>query len=332
MSKNKIEKYRGCLLGLAIGDALGAPVEFMSLEEIKKQYGKNGISYFDGWNGFGPGTYTDDTQMSLATAIGCIRALQRYNDMGICHPPTVIYHRYLDWLETQNNPMQRRAPGNTCLNALQSGEMGSIKYRINNSKGCGGVMRTAPVGLAYPPKQAFQEGAEYAAITHGHPSGYLSAGFLSEVIANIIEEKTLIKAIELSIEQLITYDDYYETIIKVEFAQKLAFSNNSIEESIQKIGGGWVGEEALASSLFCSLKYVDDWKKGTLAAVNHSGDSDSTGSITGAILGTLLGVGAIPNKWVQNVENSEKIQKIADDMYKIFRKGEELSFEEYPPN
>ncbi|MHA1748831.1 MAG: ADP-ribosylglycohydrolase family protein [Promethearchaeota archaeon] len=332
MSKTKIDKYRGCLLGLAIGDALGAPIEFMSLEEIKKHYGKNGISDFDGWNGFKPGTYTDDTQMSLATAIGCIRALQRFIERGICHPPTIIYHRYLEWLETQNDPQQRRAPGNTCLNALQNGIMGSFENKINDSKGCGGVMRTAPAGLAFPPKRAFENGAKFAALTHTHPSGYLSAGFLSEIIAYIIREKTLPEAIELGMEQLIMYNGYEETLEKIKLAKKLLASGDSVNKSIQKIGEGWVGEEALAISLFCSLKFIDDWKKGTLAAVNHSGDSDSTGSITGAILGTLLGIEAIPNKWVKNVENSEKIQKIADDMYRIFKKGEELSFDEYPPN
>jgi len=68
-----------------------------------------------------------------------------------------------------------------------------------------------------------------------------------------------------------------------------------------------------------------------LAAVNHSGDSDSTGSITGAILGTLLGVELIPGKWVRDVEESGRIKKIANDMFSIFKNGKKLSFEEHPP-
>jgi len=287
-SKLLISKYQGCLLGLAIGDALGAPVEFLRLQEIKKQYGKGGITDFHEWRGFKPGSYTDDTQMSLATAIGCIRAYQRWRDRGICHPASVVYRRYLDWLESQNNPDQRRGPGNTCLSALRSGKMGTMEEKINNSKGCGGVMRTAPAGLAFPSDRAFQEGAEYAAITHGHPSGYLTAGFLSGMIAYIIEGKTLTEAIDLCIGQLIKYDGYSEILEKIELAQKLSVSQKSIEESIQTIGEGWVGEEALAISVYCSLRFPDNWGRGTLAAVNHSGDSDSTGSITGAILGTLL--------------------------------------------
>ena len=132
--------------------------------------------------------------------------------------------------------------------------------------------------------------------------------------------------------ELRKYGGYQETLEKVKLAVELAGKEESVPNAIKKIGEGWVGEEALGISLYCVLKYSDDWVKGTLAAVNHSGDSDSTGSITGAILGTLLGAEAIPERWVQNVENSERIQKIATDMYRAFTKGEKLSFDEYPPN
>ena len=327
-----IGKYQGCLLGLAIGDALGAPVEFLTLQEIKECYGEDGITDFHRWKKFKAGSYTDDTQMSLATAVGCMRAYQRWKDKGICHPAYIIYQRYLKWLESQNDLSQIRAPGITCLSALQSGKIGTIEERINDSKGCGGVMRTAPVGLAFSPDRAFREGAEYAAITHGHPSGYLSAGFLSEMISYIVEGKKLTEAIDLSIRQLVMYDSHSETLNKIKLASELFIGQESVEESIQTIGEGWVGEEALSISIYCSLRFSNNWKRGTLAAINHSGDSDSTGAITGAILGTLLGVKLIPNHWVENVEDSSRIQKIANNMFRMFKNGEELSFEEYPPN
>jgi len=314
-----ISKYQGCLLGLAIGDAIGAPVEFLRLPEIKKQYGKDGIADFHGWRGFKPGSYTDDTQMSLATAVGCIRAYQRWDGKGICHPLSVVYHCYLDWLGSQNDLEQRRGPGRTCLSALRSGKMGTIEEKINDSKGCGGVMRTAPVGLVFSSDRAFQEGAEYAAITHGHPSGYLTAGFLSAMVSYIIEGNTLTDAIDRCIGQLVKYEEYSETLEKIQLAQKLSGSPKAVEESIQTIGEGWVGEEALAISLYCSLKFSDNFKRGVLAAVNHSGDSDSTGSIAGAILGTLLGVELIPETWIRDVEDSDRIKKIANGMLRIFK-------------
>ena len=342
MTEAIADKYQACLLGLAIGDALGAPVEFLSLNEIKQHYGERGISEFQAWGGFKPGSYTDDTQMSLATAVGCIRAHQRGNSRGVCYPPQHIYVAYLEWLETQKKPEFRRAPGNTCLAALHSGLMGTleggviggggeVEGPINHSKGCGGVMRTAPAGLAFPPGDAFREGASYAIITHGHPSGYLPAGFLSEMVPEILDGETLEYAIRGSMRELTAYGSHEETLRAVELACDLSMSERSPDESIAAIGQGWVGEEALAIALYCALKFPDDWSAAVLTSVNHSGDSDSTGCITGAILGTLLGKRAISSHWIDQVENSALIHKIADDMFKIVRNGERLTDEEYTP-
>lgn len=312
-SRPSVAQYRGCLFGLAVGDALGAPIEFMTLDQIKGRFGARGLVL-----PVGPLLYTDDTQMSLATAVGCLRAWARYRDKGICHPPSVINIFYKKWLQTQNDPEQRRSPGNTCLAALRSGKMGTIKEPINNSKGCGGVMRTAPIGLAFLPNDeqgAFQIGAETAAITHGHPSGYLTAGFLAEMVAHIIRGSSLDEAIDRSIEPLIRCEGHAETLAKIEQARKLAASHNDVEQSIAELGAGWIGEEALAIAIYCALKFPDDWRAGVLAAVNHSGDSDSTGSICGAILGARLGLSAIPSEWVRAVENAADIMKLADDLY-----------------
>lgn len=315
-----ISKYLGCLFGLATGDALGAPVEFLLLAEIKARYGEKGIADFHEWKTLEaeckPGFYTDDTQMSLATAQGCLNAYQNQKEGRIFELAAEVYQCYLEWLATQNDPHQKRFPGITCLSSLRSGKMGTIEKKINNSKGCGGVMRTAPAGLAFSSDAAFRRGADFAAITHGHPSGYVSAGFLSEMIAHIIEGKKLEEAIERSIKTLKTYDGHEETLGCVQRALTLSAGQDPVEDSIAAIGEGWVGEEALAIALYCSLKFPDDWTSGTLAAINHSGDSDSTGSIAGAILGTLLGVDAIPNKWVRGVENAEKIQKFAEELFR----------------
>lgn len=311
-----ISKYRGCFFGIAIGDALGAPAEFFSLSEIKARYGEKGIGDFDGWRGFKPGFYTDDTQMSLATARGCIKAYQNQKAGKPFDPVSEVFKCYLEWFATQEDPQHRRGPGGTCLSALGSGKMGTIGKKINNSKGCGGVMRTAPAGLTFPSYTAFRRGAEFAAITHGHPSGYLSAGFLSEMIAHIIEGKKLEEAIERSVKTLTNYDGHQETLTYVQRALTLSAGQDPVVDSIAAIGEGWLGEEALAIALYCSLKFSHDWTTGALAAVNHSGDSDSAGSITGAILGTLLGIESIPDKWVRGVENAELIRKIAYDLFR----------------
>lgn len=316
------EKYRGCLLGLAVGDALGAPVEFLSLAEIKKRYGEEGITNYDFWGAFHRGAYTDDTQLSLATAKGCIKAFQNFQRSGHCCFSSIIYKNYQEWLKSQELKSQRRFPGSTCLSVLSKGVMGSIEFPINDSKGSGGVMRTAPVGLAFPSEMAFREGAEYAAMTHGHPSGYLPAGFLAELIARLIEEQSLESSINECRKRLMMYEGHEEAVEKIERAVNLSGIGGPVEETIESIGGGWVGEEALAMALFCSLVFKGSYKEGVLAAVNHSGDSDTVGCLTGAILGAILGERAIPSRWVVQLEDNLRIKKLADDMFRVFKKGE----------
>ena len=268
-------RYVGCLLGVAIGDALGYPVEF-------QRHGPFIVS------GMTSPWYSDDTQMTLATTEGLIKSKETGN------PTAEVYREYLRWLDSQSDPSQRRAPGGTCISALSSGQMGTVENKLNDSKGCGGVMRTAPAGLACLPNAAFRYGVEFAAITHSHPSGYLSAGFLSELISRLSLEQSLSESIDGARATLVGYEGHEETLENVDQARGLALEKASAERAIAMIGGGWVGEEALGIAVFCALRFCDNWKAGVLAAVNHGGDSDSTGSIAGAILGTLLGVQAIP--------------------------------------
>src|SRR5262249_50729606 len=139
---------------------------------------------------------------------------------GICHPSSVIHHAYVRWLHTQGErsrapfPQEkmdgwligveglhaRRAPGNTCLSAIRSEEMGAIERPLNNSKGYDGVMRVAPVGLlAQDEEHAFSLGCETTAITHGHPSGYYSAGCLAAIVYHLAAGHPLPEAIELAL-------------------------------------------------------------------------------------------------------------------------------------
>jgi ADP-ribosylglycohydrolase len=213
------ERFSGCLIGGAIGDALGWPVEFLRLNEIKNKYGPQGITNLvKGRSNLVE--ITDDTQMTIFTAEGLLRAENRGRNKGIAHIPSVIQGSYLRWLDTQGVGSDvekdgwihsiealhtRRAPGNTCLDALMSGRMGTMEEPLNNSKGCGGVMRTAPIGLVFKKEEAFKLGCESAAITHGHPSGYLSAGALSYLIAAIIEGLEIEMAVEQSLAECKMY-------------------------------------------------------------------------------------------------------------------------------
>src|SRR5262245_60747872 len=342
VNRRTLENFTGCLLGGAVGDALGAPVEFHSIHLIRNKYGSAGITDYDVAYGR-RGAITDDTQMTLFTAEGLLRAVARRRHKGDCHPASMIHRAYIRWLRTQgersrshfsedkmdgwligvNGLQSRRAPGNTCLSALRGEEMGEMQRPLNNSKGCGGVMRVAPVGLvAENEEQAFSLGCQAAAITHGHPSGYYSAGCFAAIIYHLVSGRSLPEAIELAqrILERPENDDHEECAEAVHRAVAL-WRDGSLKpspEMVERLGGGWVGEEALAISLYCALASQDDFARGVLLAVNHSGDSDSTGAITGNLLGLMLGARAIPEKWPAELELRAEIETVAGDLFKQF--------------
>lgn len=338
-----LDKYRGCLIGGAVGDALGYAVEFLQDYQIFQRYGEQGITEFSLVDGVAP--ISDDTQMTLFTATGLLVGTTRGMMRGIMGTyPSYISFAYGDWLKTQlvnegevsiphsswlnNIPElnQRRAPGNTCLSACGKTNIGTIENPINNSKGCGGVMRVAPIGLYLGDKNITNEeiakiGAETAALTHGHELGYIPAAALVHIINLVSHDKdiSLLNAVNdsiLTIRSLFAPSKYFIEFLDImEKAIKLSRENLDDLDAIREIGQGWVAEETLAIAVYCALKYSNDFEKAIVASVNHSGDSDSTGAVTGNILGAYLGLSAIPQKFLDNLELKDVITEIADDLY-----------------
>jgi len=187
---------------------------------------------------------------------------------------------------------------------------------INDSKGCGGVMRVAPAGFTTA-ADPFRLAAECAALTHGHPSGYLSAGVLGSLVAALFAGERLAAALDMATETLRTYDSHEETLAALTAARALAAGGRPTPEQLESLGGGWVGEEALAIAVCCALAAVDV-RDGLLLAVNHSGDTDSTGSIAGNILGAIHGESAIPQHLLLDLELRDVITTVADDLAEAF--------------
>jgi len=186
----------------------------------------------------------------------------------------------------------------------------------------------APVGLFTEwGGDPFELGRDLAALTHGHASGYYSAGCLAALIRHIIDGRTLPEAVVLTLERLEQPDNlgFKECAGAILQALKL-WRDASVEpapETIEQMGGGWIGEEALAISIYCALVAGDDFAKGVLLAVNHSGDSDSTGAITGNILGAMLGAEAIPQRWLDELELRAEIETLARDLVTGFERSDE---------
>lgn len=326
-------RVRGCVVGGAVGDALGAPIEFLSWHRIHAAYGSEGVT--DMVSGpYGFAAITDDTQMTLFTIEGLIRASVRA-ERGICHVPSVVHGAYLRWLDTQrySGPSaspdgwlagqrwlySRRAPGNACLSGLRQDGMGTPANPHNpNSKGCGAVMRSAPFGLVPPatPEIAFDLAAECATQTHGHPSGFLAAGAFAAIIRALLDGDALPDAVVGALRLLGERPGHEETTAALRQAMDLVRNGPPTPLNVEVLGGGWVAEEALAISVYCALSYPDptEVRRAMLLAVNHSGDSDSTGAICGNLLGAWHGETAVPPAWVSVVEGRETILELADDL------------------
>lgn len=342
------DKIRGSLIGGAAGDALGYPVEFYSWEQIRRRYGEKGIQAYDPDFEAGEAIISDDTQMTLFTANGILYGDTRGCMRGIRGPVAgYVAEAYRDWYNAQNDPNmtgrgrvswlydrvemhRRRAPGTTCMTALAAGETGSVERPCNNSKGCGGLMRVAPLALRYQPRddtrrlKLDRDGAQIAAITHGHPLGYIPAAMMTHIISIGVyggcnRGEKLLDAVEESMTAMREiFPDQGVHLDKMEGltrkAISLAASGGEDEANIRALGEGWVADEALAIAIYCCLRYPNDFSKAIIAAVNHSGDSDSTGSMTGNILGAWLGCSAIEEKWLKWLEMKTVILELADDL------------------
>lgn len=337
-------RVRGCLLGGAIGDALGGPVEFWDLAKIRAEVGDAGVRAYVVDHG-SYGRITDDTQMTLFTVEGMIRASVR-TDRGIGFTRAVVHNAYLRWLKTQETAgpdgssngwliseawlYARRAPGVTCLTALR--EVGT-KQRLgdaanNDSKGCGGVMRSAPFGLTWPwidQDWQFESAAEVAGYTHGHPTGQLASGALAVMIGAIVAGSSLTDAVQTALSHLSRREHHEETTTALQRAIE-ASHNLPSAAVMESLGAGWVAEEALAMATYAALSYPapDQMLDALALAVTHSGDSDSTGAICGNILGALHGETALPVELAFEVEGRPTILTLADDFLYEFTKSSSL--------
>lgn len=229
----EIDKFRGCLIGGAAGDALGYAVEFRTADRIFAQYGENGITEYALNNGVAE--ISDDTQMTLFTANGLLIHATR-----------------------------KEEPVQNCI--------------------------------------------------------YLSAAALAHIVRRLTENEpeTVLSAVTDAMRvlpMLIPETEHlHEMLELMQKAVKLADTELDDLDAIRQLGGGWVGEETLAIAIYCAVKYENNFEKALIASVNHDGDSDSTGAVTGNILGARLGYDAIPLKFIEKLELRDVILEIADDL------------------
>jgi ADP-ribosylglycohydrolase/protein-tyrosine phosphatase len=316
-------QLHSCLLGGALGDSLGAEIEFLSLEAIRRKF-PEGISDLPRHQGL-RGAVTDDTQMTLFTAEGLIRAYVRGTLKGICHPPSVVHHALLRWYRTQGGKPHietdnvglvsdprlwaRRAPGLTCLASLRD----SLSFGApakNDSKGCGTIMRVAPVALMVPREQVGSLAMEISALTHGHPTAQLAAAVWAEMMADAASGAMLEDIAANAATKYERIENGHETTHAIRKA--LDAPRDGSPETVESLGGGWTAEEALSIALYACLvgKTFDDALQ---IAVRHGGDSDSTGAIAGNMMGLIDPVATQNHRWAPVIEGVDIIGRLARD-------------------
>jgi ADP-ribosylglycohydrolase len=332
----RASRVLGCLLGGAVGDGFGYAVEFDRLDVIRRHHGAAGLR--EPVLRDGRLVVSDDTQMTLFTLEGLARAVgpkgEWHEDAAVEDAAVEEVRRaYLDWLDTQGASSGvtlagmlathsalrvQRAPGNTCLSALHAGGYGTIARPINDSKGCGGAMRTAPAGLlsGILPVQAFSLGARIGALTHGHPDGWGPSGFVAAAVCRALGGEPLERAIEGALADLrsatIGFDRAPSTA-PYEAALHLArAAGGNAPADIRQLGGGWTGEEAAAIAAYAALT-GKDFADVVAIAANHDGDSDSTASIAGQVWGAAHGLDGIPHRWVRRLDVLDELLRLAAD-------------------
>lgn len=382
-----IDKYRGCLLGGAAGDALGYAIEFDREEAIAARYGSRGIrDYQLDERGLAP--FSDDTQMTLYTANSLLCSLAALSAQAsggaqasssaqalvspspapststpvspaalAAYAPAQMAQFYVEWMYTQVSPyplanhkawisslpelFASRAPGVTCMNACEA--MASGAKAVNNSKGCGGIMRMAPVGLintcpSFSGVELQCLGAQLAELTHCHELGWMPAGVFAHIVSLLSRDEAS-SVREAATQALNTLPEAFPNAHYLgqlqellRYTLRLADSDIPDLEAIHALGEGWVAEEALAIGLLCSLRHEDDFAGAITSAVNHGGDSDSTGAIAGNIVGAHLGLAGIPQRYLEHLELRDTISKIADDLFTGPQASPDLYFPSASPD
>lgn len=315
------DKYVGCMVGAALGDALGKLTEFIEYESIRHHFGPEGITEPPP-----QALYTDDTQLAMATA----RALLAAGDQVLPRLMDSVCDQYLAWLTKQDFPVHRRAPGVAIMEAL-----GRLKKGMPYSAAADGsanesivATRSIPVALRYcnDPQKIIETAAEISRITHGHPAA-ISSGAATALLVNFAltglpldewqrkAEVTLKRwspdpprqALEAIRTAFMTVDWEPEDAMLEQFRARPGY------------GGGWTADEALGIGLWCFLHAPDDYPTAVRLGANAFGDSDTDGiaTIAGALAGAYGGLDAIPPDWVARLEDSEEIQRLATELHRV---------------
>jgi ADP-ribosylglycohydrolase len=335
-------RVRGTLLGLAVGDALGAPVDGLGIDGIREAYGAEGL--VDLAPAYGRrGAVTHLTQLTLFSVDGLIRAQVR-RDTGAWHPPTDLHRAYLRWAATQRDwgpdlrrkddgwlareewLYARRDPSQALLLGLGDETMGTPEAPKNPGElGPEAAARSAPFGLlvGWEPQLVVQLAVECAAQTHGHPTAYLAAGAYAVIVHALALGESLDGAVQRGFALLAARPGHQPVSDALQHALGAVRQGLPGPERVAELCGAGTAESLVGAAVYCAL-VAADVRHGLTLAVNHDGPSAATAALTGALLGALHGETALPPAWLAELEGRPTILELADDFAMEMTQGPAL--------
>lgn len=307
------EKVLGAVLGAAIGDALGYPVEFIrSAQEIRDRYGPEGVTGYVRYrqeNGQRFAPYSDDTQMAEVVLRSLIWSRECSADLD-----ETMRHMAKGFVLWSRQPQGgHRAPGNACMmgcRALRAGDPWQVAGAVD-AGGCGSVMRAYPFGLvlAADADQAEAWAVAHSKMTHRAPIALAACAAMSLGVAASLESPTAADAIEAMIDAAGRHDA--STAAMIGEASDRARRGDDPEVVLARYLG-WAAHEAIAAAAYVFLRHPDEPRAALLEAVNSPGDSDSIGTLVGALAGARCGIGALPAPWIDDLERSAELRALAE--------------------
>ena len=318
--KPKLSRFKGCLLGLAIGDALGMPFEGWRPHWIHRKVGDKLNDFLPApRHNLGAGMWTDDTKMALHLAESIVRC-------GGKVEPEDVARSYVAWFDSGD----LRGIGNATFESIMRLKAGSSwedsGMRGKYAAGNGTAMRTAPVGLldCLDPERLREDSRNDAIITHFNDEAITGSRAVNFLIAmGVISESTGARPCARTSETIRLIDKTIAFIGGCDLAANLGKAKNLLEDGVQpdvalsKLGTSGYVVETVASAVYCFLRTPNDFAETVSAAILAGGDTDTTGAVAGAISGAWNGVEGIPKRWVQGVESGEMIMELAEKIYKI---------------
>jgi ADP-ribosylglycohydrolase len=295
------ETSQAITYGAALGDALGWPIEFLPMRKIKAIYGPNGIQEPPD-----PALFTDDTQMTLALNEALVEAGEA--DIEALMEATV--RRFVAW---KNAPeTDARKPGYTVVESVRLLEAGTHWRESGTAtKGCGSAMRVSGVGFLYQtdPDRLREVAHHSGVITHSHATadaGTIAAAYLVKLALDGVAPDDYLRRVATFVNGISEEVD----VALLRVGHVLGWTDE--EAAINHIGKGWTADEAVALSVYCVVRYPDDYPAAVRRAANIPGDSDSVACITGGIMGARLGLESIPQDWITRLEKHDYLTDVAN--------------------